>query len=192
MGRMTVGPESGAIPHLLVSFGPFDPAVGGGLCWLVMESWLRRLVSSLTALLVLWTSVQCVCQGAMAPAGGHEASATMEGMVDACCGGEGQSSCPMDHHRHQPAPGTPDHTTPDHSKPHDAACNHCQSSLAVDSSSTTHLNHFFDLAGFVPAWQAGGVHRIAAMALHARRFSGDLSPPVGPPTLLSLGCALNI
>jgi hypothetical protein len=62
----------------------------------------------------------------------------------------------------------------------------------MDSSPVMNPGHFLDWSLFVPALQAGGVDPITVLTLHARYFGRDWPPPVGSPTLLSLGCALNL
>jgi hypothetical protein len=149
----------------------------------------QRLISCLTAAVVLLTSVTCVCVGApfsSATAGCHE---RRELAADKQCCRQDRDHGDHDHdgHHHPPSPCKHDGTgDPDHS------CNHCQGSLVANSPSVQQFNHLLDLSLHVPAFDTNGVNLFASVAPGTRHFIGDIPPPVGPPTLLSLGCALNI
>lgn len=145
----------------------------------------QRLISCLTAAVVLLTSLNCMCAGAPFPtadAGCHEEHEVAS--ANPCCGhdrddhdGHEQGSSPCKHG----GSGEPDHS-----------CNHCQGSLVADSPSPQHFNHLFDLSLHAPAFDTSGINLFASVVPRVHHFIGDIPPPVGPPTLLSLGCALNI
>jgi hypothetical protein len=126
--------------------------------------------------MVLLMTINCTCGNAIA------AFASSGDSDHACCreGSDADAdhdhNLPSDQHRHE----------------HDRTCQHCQpTSIAEPSVTKYHLgviNH---------AWIA--IFNIAATnSLHGSLLDVDpwhqstgLPPPVGPPTLLSLGCALN-
>ena len=144
----------------------------------------QRLISCLTAAVVLLTSLNCMCAGApfsVSGSGCHEereAQATKQ-----CCGHDG------DHDSHHEERSSP--CKHDGSGDHDHSCNHCQGSLVAESPSVQHFSHLFDLSLHAPAFDTNGINLFASIAPGTHHFIGDIPPPVGPPTLLSLGCALN-
>ena len=145
----------------------------------------QRIISSITAALVLVTTLNCVCHGAAFSTGDAECHEQRDSATAKLC-------CEQDQHanHHDESESAP--CKHDGSGDHDPACNHCQSSLVVDSSPAKNLTHLFDFSLLAPAFNTTGINLIAAVQLNSRHFLSDLPPPVGPTTLLSLGCALNL
>lgn len=145
----------------------------------------QRIISTITAAVVLVTSMSCMCLGVQFSSGEAGCLEQREAKADPCC------------ERHDPHK---DHHAKQESSPckHDGSgdqdhdCNHCQATLVVDSSSARSLTHQLDFSSFSPAFTAISIDFFLPVQLTARHFPGNLPPPVGPPTLLSLGCALNI
>jgi hypothetical protein len=156
----------------------------------------QHIISSITAALVLVTSLNCVCRGA--------AFSPSDTANNPCCHEqrEAETANPCCDHNQQTKHDEADksHHGEQESAPckhdgsgdHNPACNHCQSSLITDSSPAKNLTHAFDLSRFAPVFHTGSVNLFVAVQRNSHRFFGNLPPPVGPPTLLSLRCALNI
>jgi hypothetical protein len=144
----------------------------------------QRLISCLTAAVVLLTSVNCMCAGApssVASVGCHQSRKLSA--AKQCCGQD------RDHDEHD------HHSSPckhDGSGDRNHSCNHCQGSLVADSPSIQHFNHLLDLSLHAPAFDTNGINLFASIASASHLFIGNIPLPVGAPTLLNLGCALNI
>ncbi len=149
---------------------------------LLMHSLAHRLFASVTAAVVLLTSINCVCSGALfAPADqdGHEAR---QAAGKPCCAHR------EDHHQAQDSAPYKHDGSSDHSP----ACNHCKASSVSESSTSQDFSRHWLSAMDVPALGAATVHRRIVIDLRSHFSFGDLSPPIGPPTLLSLGCSLTL
>jgi hypothetical protein len=148
----------------------------------------QRFISTLTAVIVLMASLNCVCYAGTASAA-HDRSGSIASRAHQahkampCCQGEmNDPSCPQ-----EPMP-----CHDDGSNGHHPACNHCQSSLVADFASHRTLDHSFDLTLFAPVATPSAIDLLSPAFVDPIHFPGDLPPPVDRPTLLSLGCALNI
>lgn len=143
----------------------------------------KRLVASLTAAVVFSTTVMCVCQGVPLPQGekGHHRSEQTSGRQPSH-----ERHDHKDHHEREVPP-----CKHDGSGGHDHACNHCQGLLASACSGAKHFSHLFDFSLFATVSDLNIASSLAFVQSHSRYFFGDLSPPIGPPTLLSLHCALT-
>ena len=141
----------------------------------------RQFVSCLTAAVVLVTSVNCLCQGALLP---HDDADCHEAKEAA-----GKNSrCDHDEKGHHEQESTPCK----HDDPTRHTCNHCQASLVSEPSSAKAVFHLFDLSLYGHAFDINALNLITLDLSHSHHFLSDLPPPVGPPTLLSLHCALTI
>jgi hypothetical protein len=148
----------------------------------------RRLISCLTAAVVFLTSATCMCAGAPFSAAGAGCHGE-QGVTAAATAHGGGHDCGDEHDGHG------QHSSPckhDGSGDRDHSCNHCQGSLVADSPSIQHFSHLFDLSLHAPAFDTSVINTFASVAPGVHHFIGDIPPPVGPPTLLSLGCALII
>lgn len=151
-----------------------------------MGSVTQRVISSITAALVLVTSLSCMCRGALFPS----FSSSCEKQRDASTG----MSCCVRSHEIDNDHGDEHESSPcrhDGSGDHEQSCNHCQSSLTVESSPAKNLSHLFQFSLCPLNFAADGTSLTTVVQANPHQFLSGLSPPVGPPTLLSLGCALN-
>jgi len=142
----------------------------------------QRMIATLTAAVVLMASLNCMCRAAPPSCGDADCHQPPKAAAKPCCDRQktpgGQTSMPHGDH--------------DDSGDRDHACNHCQSSLVSESASTKNLAHLFDFSFYAPSLAASGINLIADAPLDPHHFLNHLYPPVRPPTLLSLGCALII
>ncbi len=152
----------------------------------------QRIISSITAAVMLLTSLNCVCHGASFSSGDagcheqHEATTAKS----YCEHDPHKSGLEQDSNHHDEQESAP--CKHDGSGDHDPSCNHCQSSLVVDSSSAKNLTHLFDFSLFAPTFTTNGISAITLVQLNPHHFLGDLPPPLPDSTLLSLHCALII
>jgi hypothetical protein len=134
------------------------------------------VIAGFTATAVLLMSLVCACGQTPIAVESHEKD------HDCCARPEDRDG---DHHQE------PDrHHDKDQGHHHDASCQ-CQPSMVIESGFSKALskafNHtFVAVVSLAPM----GIARTSACADPWHR-TADLPPPVGPPTLLSLGCAFN-
>ena len=140
----------------------------------------RRVAAVLTATFVFITSTNCVCQGSFVRVDAnvcHDEDSSVE-----------KSCCRHKHHEEE-TESQPCHH--DGSGNHDPACDHCKGTLlAANESTTQNLSASLSVSFFVPFTHVG-IHAASIVTPTFAHCYGDLPPPVGPPTLLSLGCSFT-
>ena len=74
---------------------------------------------------------------------------------------------------------------------HEGGCQHCQPTVTAQIKVQVPADYspYLSTAGILPLPADDLIAGL--LALHRPGFPGDLSPPVGPATLLSLHCALT-
>jgi hypothetical protein len=138
---------------------------------------MRRIVAGLTAPLVLVASISCACGGAVLSSTGavrHDGQNFLK--QTEASGDDDHSDHDADHHGHE----------------HGSACLHCSPASVPEGSSVTGLSASLArgfLAGSPSGFADGFAPQISRIPPGVIR---DLPPPTRAPTLLGLGCALNI
>jgi hypothetical protein len=161
----------------------------------------RQMISSLTAAFVLLCNIYCACGGSVASSCHSPAeSKTVAGQARDAAQGP-RSQC---HHRDHADAGSQsqreEHTPPQSHPPQrdgkhhqgDHTCPHCTPAMmaqAADSKRTAELTQVSSLIAISPAWACWFCDRVPAWK---PAIAGDLPPPAGSPTLLSLHCALTL
>lgn len=144
------------------------------------------MVASLTAAFVLMCSIYCACGDASsaADASCHTAQAA-EAQQQPHCHGHA-ASVPAGHAAQ--GGGNQRDSNPHHGD--EGGCGHCKRTVTTINSVKAHSGLLPDVASF----DVVAVCVVLAQgqtALHIPACSGDLPPPQGLATLLSLHCALN-
>jgi hypothetical protein len=134
--------------------------------------YLRKLVSVVTAALVLLSNVYCACAHAAPPAPRDPAAA------------DAVPACHAHHAKHQPA-------APEKTPANKLPCQHCKpAASAVDTAAkvvgSPHAVHWLWAVPVAPI----ATPDLAIAARHAA-LALDLPPPRQDQSLLSLHCALN-
>jgi len=137
----------------------------------------QRFISSFTAAMMLLTSVACLCGGAPVPPGlDQHAYAAKE---------QCHSHAQTYEANHCKQERSPEKEESDHS------CDHCRSTLVLGTSTSQTVTHLLHLSQHALVSWTPNIHLSVPILLNTNHFLSDLPPPVGPPTLLSLSCALN-
>jgi hypothetical protein len=147
----------------------------------------RRIIGSMTSAFVLLCSIYCACgdAGSAGTSSCHvSAAAEAAPSKPPPCHGHADATCPSgrdergedrSHERHQGEGG----------------CGHCQPTLtSVESSKAPARSPPTALAIELVTFAVPPLQE--QTTLHTPTCSGDLPPPQGRPSLLSLHCALNM
>ena len=153
----------------------------------------RHIIASFTAAATLLTSVTCMCQGAIFPSS-EVCCHTSESAHDPCCRDDDHD----DHDTYARDVNVHDHDSKLAGlcdqisvKEQERSCNHCRSSLAIESVGAGGFAHLFHLTLCILDFELQPVVDFARPAVRAQHFGDDPLPSSCASTLLRQHCALN-
>ena|ERR1051325_3626066 len=144
----------------------------------------QRLVASVTASIVLLTSINCTCRGQIICAGASPIETKPPASAH-------HQHCSLPHGHCAPEPAESSRCGHGNSNPTPPICHHCQTLMVSEAPTLTNLLHPLCLTSFIAEMGGCATQAISTLQPWALHLLSDLPPPSHSSTLLNLHCALT-